>query len=224
MTDRRTIIKGLTAIPLVATTGAIVAALVSYLKPTTKPLSFPISEKPLNKPFLAGRLEEFPEFWVAKPFVFTQETVEYSAHARQFTDIPGYMLRIPNGNINPDEIGIADHNRSLRRGYGVFKYGGQTYSMIVISRICPHLGCIFQYHTPQEVCDSFNYCGEAQKGGARHNLFSCPCHLSVYNPLETQDTNGVSLPGRVVSGPAPRPPFPFDFSVQDGRIIIESFG
>lgn len=222
MVDRRSILKGLTAIPILGVLGGAGAALLSYLKPTLKPLALPTTEKPLNKPFAAVRLEELKEPWAVKEFVFTQETVEYSARGKQSSQIPGFILRIPNGVIDPMTVGDAGHNH-LRRGYGVFESGGQTYSLVAISRICPHLGCIFQYHTPQEVCTGFNYCGEAQKGAAGHNLFSCPCHLSVYNPLEIQDANGIPLPGRVVSGPAPRPPFPFEFALRDGQVVIESY-
>lgn len=197
-------------------------ALLSYLKPTLRPLEFPRVERPLNKPFEAARLEDFVEPWVAREIVFTQETVEYSARGKQASAIPGFILRVPNGMI-PASVG--DAGGGLRRGYAVVEANGQTYSLMVNSRICPHLGCIFQYHTPAEVCSGFNYCGEQARGKDGHNLYSCPCHLSVYDPTQTQVANGLELPGRVVSGPAPRPPFPFDFTVRpDGTIIIEAYG
>jgi hypothetical protein len=35
--------------------------------------------------------------------------------------------------------------------------------------------------------------------------------------------NGVLLAGRVVSGPAPRTPYPFDFEMKDNQIIIKNY-
>ena len=41
MIDRRTILKGLTAVPLLAVLGGVGAALLSFLKPTSNPYPFP---------------------------------------------------------------------------------------------------------------------------------------------------------------------------------------
>ncbi len=49
-------------------------------------------------------------------------------------------------------------------------------------------------------------------------VFACPCHLSVYDPMQS-DTKGQ---GKVVSGPAPRSPFKFNFEIKDGTIAISS--
>lgn len=214
MIDRRSILKGLVAIPIVAATGGIATALLSFLRPTLKPLQFPTPEKPLNKDLVAASLSEFPKDYDFKEFIFTQQTVEYSARGRQSTNVPGYIVRIPNDRV-PTSIG--DVGEGTRRGYVVAQYGGQTYSMVIVSRICAHLGCIFQYHTPPEVCSGFNYCG------GKNNMFSCPCHLSVYDPTQVGYGNGVPLPGLVVSGPAPRPPFPFDFSIDGEKIVIKGY-
>lgn len=211
--DRRSLLRGLTAIPILAMAGGLGTAMLSYLRPTLRPLEFPQAEQPINEPFRAASLSEFPQDYSFKEFVFRQETVEYTARGKQATDIPGFIVRIPNGDI-PAEVGDA---ANARRGYAVAQFGGQTYSMVVVSRICPHLGCIFQYHPPATVCSDFNFCG------GKNNLFACPCHLSVYDPTLTQDVGGVPLPGRVVSGPAPRPPFPFDFTIDGGTIIIQGY-
>ncbi len=217
MIDRRTLLKGLTALPILGALSAVGALLISYLKPTTKPLSLPMTEKPLNKDLVAANLSEFPKEYDSKEFTFTQETVEYSARGKQATNILGYMVRIPNDAIDPKEVGDLGNN--LREGYAQAEYKGEKYSMVVISRICAHLGCIFEYHTPPEVCKGFNYCG------GKNNLFSCPCHLSVYNPVLVGDASGKKLPGLVVSGPAPRPPFPFRFEIaSDGNVIIKGYG
>jgi Rieske Fe-S protein len=149
---------------------------------------------------------------------FTQITPEYSSKGSQQTDIPGYILRVPNV-LDPAKIGDLG---ALREGYGEVEHKGEKYSMVIVSRICAHLGCIFEYHTGAEVCTGFNYCGETGPKG--HPLFSCPCHLSVYNPIESQDVAGVQRVGRVVSGPAPRTPFPFRFVLDNGNVIIKGYG
>jgi Rieske Fe-S protein len=224
MIDRRTILKGITAIPILAVLGGVGASLLSFLKPNLKPLSVPTAEVPQNKDLVAASLDEFPKEWDVKEFVFTQITPEYSSKGTQQTDIPGYILRVPKvPALDPTKIGDLG---SLREGYGEADHKGTNYSMVVISRICAHLGCIFEYHTGDQVCTGFNYCGEsvAVKGKAGHPLFSCPCHLSVYNPVEVQDVSGVMRVGRVVSGPAPRTPFPFRFVIDNGNVIIKGYG
>ena len=216
MIDRRTILKGLTAIPILAVLGALTASLISYLKPTNKPLALPQTEKPLSKDLTAATLEEFPKDYDFKEFIYTQETVEYSDRGKQATDVLGYIVRIPNDKLDPTQVGLGANG--LRKGFGVAEHNGQKYSMVVISRICAHLGCIFEYHVPADVCSRFNYCG------AQNNQFSCPCHLSVYDPAQSQDVSGFGLlPGKVVSGPAPRTPFPFDFEIQGQDIIIKGY-
>jgi Rieske Fe-S protein len=223
MIDRRTILKGLTAVPLLAVLGGVGAALLSFLKPNLKPLSVPTAEIPQNKDLTAASLDEFPKEWDVKEFVFTQITPEYSSKGTQQTDIPGYILRVPTGKLDPAKIGDLG---ALREGYGEAEFKGEKYSMVVISRICAHLGCIFEYHTGDQVCTGFNYCGEsvAVKGKEGHPLFSCPCHLSVYNPVESQDVSGIERVGRVVSGPAPRTPFPFRFVLESGNVVIKGYG
>ena len=216
MIDRRTILKGITALPILGALGGLSAALLSYLKPTTKPLSLPTTEKPLSKPYVAATLEEFENEYDVKEVIFTQQTIEYSDRGKQSTDILGYVVRIPNGVLDPKEVGVGPGDKRL--GYNVAEYNGKTYSIVAVSRICAHLGCIFQYHTKEEVCSGFNYCG------GKNNLFSCPCHLSVYNPAEAQEVNGMKLPGHVVSGPAPRTPFPFEFTIEGNQVIIKGYG
>ncbi|MEY4531167.1 MAG: hypothetical protein RLZZ156_1888 [Deinococcota bacterium] len=217
MIDRRSIVKGITILPMLAVAGGIGTALLSYLKPTWKPLALPVTEKPLNEDKVVGTLEEFAKDYDFKEFVFTQITVEYTARGRAATDVLGYAVRVPNNSLAAAEVGIGPSG--LRRGYGETDYNGQKYSIVVVSRICAHLGCIFEYHQPAEVCSGFNYCG------GKTPMFSCPCHLSVYDPAQQQDVAGVGkLPGRVVSGPAPRTPFPFDFEIKGNEIIVKSYG
>jgi hypothetical protein len=216
MIDRRTILKGITALPILGALGGLSAALLSYLKPTTKPLSLPVTEKPQNEPLEAATLEDFPKEYDVKEFIFTQKTVEYTDRGLQATDILGYLVRIPSGVLDAADVGVGPGNTRL--GYAEADYNGTKYSIVAMSRICAHLGCIFEYHTPEVVCTGFNYCE------GKNNLFSCPCHLSVYNPAQAQEVGGLKLPGAVVSGPAPRTPFPFNFAIEGNKIIIKGYG
>ena len=217
MIDRRTVLKTITVIPLLAVAGGIGAALLSYLKHTWAPLAFPSTEKPLNKDLEAATLEDFPNEYDSKQVIFTQTTIEYSARGKQATDVLGYIVRIPAGKLDPKTVGLVPGNPDLRRGFGETEYKGQKYAIVAVSRICAHLGCIFEYHVPEDVCARFNYCG------GNTPMFSCPCHLSVYDPAQAQNVSGVELAGRVVSGPAPRTPYPFDFEMKDNKIIIKNY-
>ena len=72
------------------------------------------------------------------------------------------------------------------------------------SRICPHLGCTFKYEPdPAKVAEGYDY----QPSGP---VYACPCHFSVFE-IET---------GKVLSGPAPRPPDQFQYEVKNGQIIV----
>jgi Rieske Fe-S protein len=56
--------------------------------------------------------------------------------------------------------------------------------------------------------------------GADNPLFACPCHLSVYDPLQTQEVAGAQIRGKVVSGPAPRPPRIFEYDIKGDKLVI----
>ena len=43
-------------------------------------------------------------------------------------------------------------------------------------------------------------------------MLVCTCHQSVFDPAEG---------GKVLGGPAPRPPWVLDFSVEKGKIVIK---
>ena len=49
----------------------------------------------------------------------------------------------------------------------------------------------------------------------QHALMACPCHLSIYDPADP------AMPGRVVSGPAPRPPRTFFYTIEGDRILAK---
>jgi Rieske Fe-S protein len=49
----------------------------------------------------------------------------------------------------------------------------------------------------------------------QHALMACPCHLSIYDPGDS------TMPGRVLSGPAPRPPRTFYYTLDGDRILVK---
>ncbi len=71
---------------------------------------------------------------------------------------------------------------------GGVSVNGQHY--LAFSRVCTHLGCPVNLNSNLEtLAVAFNYRSE-------HPALACPCHLSVFSPLEA---------GKAVSGPAREP-------------------
>jgi Rieske Fe-S protein len=166
-TTRRNILKTVAAVPLAATIGLLVSPFVRYLRPTLKPLDvIGKSDQPLaEEPVPHFSASDFPEDWTCLPFMFKQSYIEYNPEGKEVRQIPGYIVKIPGGDV------------------------------VAYSRICPHLGCIFNFvKDPAECAKGYNF----KPGGP---VFACPCHLSVYD---------IAQGGKVVSGPAPRPPRKFD--------------
>ena len=85
--------------------------------------------------------------------------------------------------------------------------------IIVYSRICPHLGCIYNY-VPNWREVTAGYGGYVPPDARKHALMACPCHLSIYDPADRD------VPGRVLSGPAPRAPRTFLFRIDGTSIVV----
>ncbi len=192
--DRRNFIKALLAVPIVGSFAAfLMSPFVRYLKPTSGPLAtaevFKRPDKPAPIEIVRFSLSDFPEPWSFKYFMFQETNREYTAVGQQIKTIPGAVVRLTSSTN-----GVPD--------------------FVVFSRVCPHLGCVFNFVPVEaEVAAGYNYTpNPGQK------VFACPCHLSVYDPMQ-EDTKGR---GKVVSGPAPRSPFKFNFEVKDGTLAISS--
>jgi Rieske Fe-S protein len=136
------------------------------------------SDQPLaEQPVPTFKQSDFPTEWTALPFMFRQSYIEYNPEGKETRQIPGYIVKIPGGDI------------------------------VAYSRICPHLGCIFNFvKDPAECAKGYNF----HPAGP---VFACPCHLSVYD---------IAQGGKVVSGPAPRPPRKFDVKVEGDTIKVLS--
>ena len=110
-------------------------------------------------------------------------TEPWSAVEFTYADQPAIALHLPaaiSGGLSAEGIHLA-----------------------AFSRICTHLGCPISLKRDVEaIAFAFNFRG-------RHPALVCPCHLSVFAPLEA---------GRVVSGPAIEPLPRIKLTLQDGIV------
>ncbi len=175
-TSRRALLKTLAAVPLAATVGVIVSPLVRFVLPTRKPLDlFAPSDQPVVLQSVSFVANQFPTAWTCQEFTFVQEYVQYNPEGKDYRKIPGYAVKLPSGEV------------------------------VAYSRICPHLGCIFNFvEDPDECAKKYNYRPQGP-------VFACPCHQSVYD---------IANDGKVVSGPAPRPPRKFTIHKEGDTIAI----
>ena len=184
--NRRDFLRLLLGVPLLGALVLFISPLFRYLKPTAGVFPEGLIGKPDNPTRVKDvvfALADFPEPWVAHDFVFEQKNPIYTREGAQINKIPGFLLRIPGKDASDLQF-------------------------VCYSRICPHMGCIFQYvEDPDEASKGFNYRPPNGKP-----VFACPCHLSVFDPAQE---------GKVVSGPAPRPPRHFDFKIDEiGRAHV----
>lgn len=128
-TARRSILKTLAALPLAATFGMVCGPLLRYARPTVGPLDiFAPPDSPRPKGEVVFSLEEFAKPWTCKEFTFTQEYVQYNPEGKESRKVPGYIVKLPSGEI------------------------------VAYSRICPHLGCVFRFVDDPAICQrDYNY-------------------------------------------------------------------
>ncbi len=175
-TTRRNLLKCMLGIPILGTLLAALSPFMRFLKPTIKPLNY------MQGPDLPESLKpvEFDLSLFQKPFDcqafnFTQINKEYTALGTQLRDIPGFAVKLPSGDF------------------------------AVYSRVCPHLGCVFNFVlNPDDVAKGYNFRPDGP-------VFACPCHLSVFD---------IQKEGKVVSGPAPRPPRKFVYKVENNKLVV----
>ncbi|HEX9810210.1 MAG TPA: Rieske 2Fe-2S domain-containing protein [Alphaproteobacteria bacterium] len=81
--------------------------------------------------------------------------------------------------------------------------------LYAVSRVCPHEGCRFHLFRPGEEIPFGLPDGVPRS--IPNPLLVCPCHRSAFDPAHA---------GRVMGGPAPRPPYRFEFRIEDGVAVI----
>jgi Rieske Fe-S protein len=229
-------------IPLIGGLVTATSPMLRVLRPTLGPFDFnkpPDAPPPI--PSVTGKITD-PELsyvWGSKGFVYSQLNVEYTPNHINSSTIPGFVVKLPTEIAKK----YADYFRSgppkdnpdaAKTAEAIEKY-----ELSVFSRICVHLGCVFNYFGPKPhagltpaqiaqgpndknwkefndvVRQNYNYPGAKPDQG----YFACPCHFSVYD-LDAFDPAHDNKLGKVVSGPAPRPPRFFFFEVNDAGEII----
>ncbi len=204
--DRRKFIKLVTALPILGAAAALVSPLLRFLKPNVEPFKIyapTLDDAPKGEAIIAATTGEIAKPWDFKYFVFTQKYPQYTPEGYKAANVPGVVVRLPNKVKLPWEW-----------AKDVGKQPDLAESdIIAFSRICPHLGCIFNYVANfKEV--TAGYGGYQPPESRQHALMACPCHLSIYDPADP------ALPGRVLSGPAPRPPRTFLYRLEGANIVV----
>ncbi|TMJ12997.1 MAG: Rieske 2Fe-2S domain-containing protein [Bacillati bacterium ANGP1] len=211
--ERRKFLKLLTTVPALAATAALVSPLLRFLKPNverfkiTAPTALDAAH---GEPIPVATLKEVSNPWDYKYFVFTQKYPQYTPEGFKAANVPGVVIRLPT-KITLYDPTTGQGPLGWARDIGKTPKVSES-DIIVFSRICPHLGCIYNF-VPNYKEVTAGYGGYAPPPPRQHALMACPCHLSIYDPADPQ------LPGRVLSGPAPRPPRTFLYELQGENII-----
>lgn len=212
--QRRKFLKLATTVPALGAAVALVSPLLRFLKPNVEKFKIyaPTElDAPRGEPVAVATLREVANPWDFKYFVFSQKYPQYTPDGFKAASVPGVVVRLPYKIMLYDP---ATGRGPLRWARDIRKTPAVTESdVIVFSRICPHLGCIYNYVSNfKEV--TAGYGGYVPPPPRQHALMACPCHLSIYDPADRD------IPGRVLSGPAPRPPRTFLFELRGENIVV----
>ena len=200
---RRGVLKTLVALPVIGGLLSILSPLVRYLKPNDKPYEIPLTgpDAAQGGPQLVGSTTSLQKPWDYFYFTYVQQYPQYDATGYKKANVPGVAVRLPK------KVRFANTQ-------GYVGYSGSETDIVLFSRICPHLGCIFNF-IPDWHEVTAGYGGYVPPGWERHSLMACPCHLSIYDPTYPGD------PGNVISGPAPRGARYFRFEIHGEDIIVK---
>ncbi len=220
--NRRTLflrfLNWVAGLPVVVGLLAAISPILRVLRPTLQPFQFnQPPDPPPGEPQVVGNISEFKEVWAYKSFYFVQRNREYSPRRVNESLIAGFAVRLPQDVAQKagDYIAASAQSPEQKATAEAIRKTG----VMLFSRICPHLGCNFNYFPPEKsekVRADYNYSG-AQSDRA---YFACPCHFSTYDLKQFQDVLGQMKLGKVVNGPAPRPPRTFTFEVRDNGDIV----
>jgi Rieske Fe-S protein len=77
--------------------------------------------------------------------------------------------------------------------------------LFVACKICPHQGCQFGYE------QNFSLVSDIIGKDLTNPVLFCRCHMSTYDPAKG---------GEVVNGPAPRPPWTFQYVITESNVLV----
>jgi arsenite oxidase small subunit len=198
---KRTLLRMLVGIPVIGGIAAAVSPFLRYIKPDEQPYGVPLTagDAPEGGAQIVGTMVALAKPWDYFYFTYVQKFVQYDQAGYEAENIPGVAIRLP---------------RKVRfvNTQGYDGYTGET-DVVLFSRICPHLGCIFNF-IPEWHNVTTGYGGFVPPHSEQHPLMACPCHFSIYDPSYPGD------PGNVISGPAPRGARYFRFTVRGGNIVV----
>ncbi len=200
--DRRGLLKTLTALPVIAGLLAILSPFLRYVKPNDKPYQIPLTapDAPSGGPQVVGQATSLEKPWDFFYFTYVQQYAQYDPQGFKKANIAGVAVRLPQ------------KVKLVQPETGFVGYEGET-DIALFQRICPHLGCIFNF-IPDWHEVTAGYGGYVPPGWEQHSLMACPCHLSIYDP------SFPGYPGNVISGPAPRGARLFRFEIKGEDIIV----
>lgn len=200
---RRDFLKTILAIPGVSVIVSLVFPIFRYFLPSSKPFDL-IGKQKLSftdAQVVAKVSDLVAEPWTAIPFEFIQMNKEFTSYGEQVSRVPAFVVSIPKDPENP-------------------KPGIENLEIKAFSRICPHLGCVYNFvPTTEEIKNKYNY----PDAKPQEVFFGCPCHLSVYNLtklIPVQGSPSWVISPKVVSGPAPRPPRAMETKVEGEDVLV----
>jgi len=135
-----------------------------------------------------------------------REVFQLSDFPQPWTCIP-FMFRMKITEFNPEQ--------QVFREIPAFAIRLQGDEIVAYSRICPKRGCILNYRLNPHNCGchpALTRCC-ACAVDLDTPVLQCPCDLSVFD---------LAHDGRVIQGPAPRPPRKFQLDRQGDRIAVVS--
>jgi len=180
---------------------AVLSPFLRYVKPNDKPYEIPLTraDAPSGGAQIVGTTAALARPWDYFYFTYVQKFVQYDPAGYEAENIPGVAIRLP-------------WKVKFINAQGYDGYNGQT-DIVLFSRICPHLGCIFNF-IPDWHNVTSGYGWFVPRKSEQHPLKAFPCHFSIYDPGYSRD------PGDVISGPAPRGARYFRFEIRGEDIVV----
>jgi len=131
--NRRRLLQVLTRIPVIGGILAILSPLLRYVKPNERPYELPLTQAdaPTGGAQIVGKTASLAKPWDYFYFTYVQQFIQYDPARYEAENIPGVAIRLPGKVKFVNAQGYDGHL-------------GET-DIVLFSRICPHLGCIFNF-------------------------------------------------------------------------------